>query len=156
MHIWQMSIRTDGISCVPAQELEQGKHELRLKLEGCQSQWESQASDLEKDARELSAQVERLTGALAEAERDKSRAQRERDEQTQRLREQLDTVSPTGGGDGGGEFMCPGGGSGGTRTSVTPELWRRESVQPLGCLFMEGQGPKAGEQFEFSSPSLKP
>uniref|UniRef100_H3DPN1 Si:ch211-235m3.5 n=1 Tax=Tetraodon nigroviridis TaxID=99883 RepID=H3DPN1_TETNG len=71
------------------EELEQGKHELRLKLEGCQSQWESQVSDLEKDARELSARVERLTGALAQAERDKGRAQRERDEQTQRLREQL-------------------------------------------------------------------
>lgn len=87
----------DGISCVPAQDLEQSKHELRLKLEGCQSQWESQVSDLERDARELSAQVERLTGALAEAERDKGRAQRECDEQTQRFREQLNTVSLTGG-----------------------------------------------------------
>lgn len=92
-----MSVWIDGISCVPAQDLEQSKHELRLKLEGCQSQWESQVSDLERDARELSAQVERLTRALAEAERDKGRAQRERGEQTQRLREQLDTVSPTGG-----------------------------------------------------------
>lgn len=98
---------------LPAQELEQGKHELRLKLEGCQSQWESQVSDLEKDARELSSQVERLTGALAEAERDKSRAQRERDESTQRLREQLDTVSPTGGWDGGGRGNVSGGMGGG-------------------------------------------
>lgn len=96
-----MSVWIDGISCAPAQELEQGKHELRLKLEGCQTQWESQVSDLEKDAKELSAQVERLTGALAEAERDKGRAQRERDETAQRLREQLHTVSPTGGGGGG-------------------------------------------------------
>lgn len=86
-----------GISCVSAQDLEQGKHELRLKLEGCRSQWESQVSDLERDVKELSAQVESLTGALAEAERDKGRAQREREEQTQRLREQLDTVSLTGG-----------------------------------------------------------
>lgn len=104
-----MSVWIDGISCAPAQELEQGKHELRLKLEGCQSQWESQVSDLEKDARELSSQVERLTGALAEAERDKGRAQRERDESTQRLREQLDTVSPTGGWDGGGKGNVSGG-----------------------------------------------
>lgn len=89
-----MHKKTFHISCVPAQELEQGKHELRLKLEGCQSQWESQVSDLERDVRELNAQVEGLTGALAEAERDRGRAQRERDEQTQRLREQLDTVSP--------------------------------------------------------------
>ncbi|XP_011606732.1 BICD family-like cargo adapter 1 [Takifugu rubripes] len=74
------------------EDLEQSKHDLRLKLEGCQSQWESQVSDLERDARELSAQVESLTGALAEAERDKVQAQRERDEQTQRLREQLDTA----------------------------------------------------------------
>ena len=70
-------------------------------------------SDLEKDARELGAQVERLTRALAEAERDKGRAQREREEQTQRLREQLHTVSPTGRWDGGWEVMCPDGGGGG-------------------------------------------
>ena len=76
------------------QELEQGRHELRLKLEGCQSQWESQVGELERDARELSAQVERLSQALSEAERDKSRAQLEHSEHTQRLREQLNTVSP--------------------------------------------------------------
>lgn len=46
--------------------------------------------------RELSAQVERLTEALAEAERDKSRAQAEHTEHTQGLREQLNTVSLTG------------------------------------------------------------
>ncbi|KAM9358918.1 BICD family-like cargo adapter 1 isoform 2-T2 [Symphorus nematophorus] len=74
------------------EELEQGRHELRLKLEGCQSQWESQVGDLERDVRELSAQVERLTQALAEAERDKSRAQLEHSEHTQRLREQLNTA----------------------------------------------------------------
>uniref|UniRef100_A0A3Q3X1Q4 Uncharacterized protein n=1 Tax=Mola mola TaxID=94237 RepID=A0A3Q3X1Q4_MOLML len=70
------------------EELEQGKHELRLKLEGCQSQWESQVADLERDVRELSGQVERLTQALAEAKRDKSRAQREHGEHAQQLREQ--------------------------------------------------------------------
>ncbi|XP_018536734.1 BICD family-like cargo adapter 1 [Lates calcarifer] len=74
------------------EELEQGRHELRLKLEGCQSQWESQVLDLERDVRDLSAQVERLTQALSEAERDKSRAQLEHSEHTQRLREELNTA----------------------------------------------------------------
>ncbi|XP_070685667.1 BICD family-like cargo adapter 1 isoform X2 [Pempheris klunzingeri] len=74
------------------EELEQGRHELRLKLEGCQSQWESQVGDLERDVRELSTQVERLSQALSEAERDKSRAQLEHSEHTQRLREQLNTA----------------------------------------------------------------
>ncbi|XP_032401861.1 BICD family-like cargo adapter 1 [Xiphophorus hellerii] len=72
--------------------LEQGRHELRLKLEGCQSQWESQVGELERDARELSAQVEQLTRALSEAERDKDRLQLEHGEQTQRLREELRTA----------------------------------------------------------------
>ncbi|XP_053176742.1 BICD family-like cargo adapter 1 isoform X1 [Scomber japonicus] len=74
------------------EELEQGRHELRLKLEGCQSQWESQVGDLERDVRELSTQVELLTQALSEAERDKSRAQLEHSEHTQRIREQLNTA----------------------------------------------------------------
>nr|XP_046244979.1 BICD family-like cargo adapter 1 isoform X2 [Scatophagus argus] len=74
------------------EELEQGRHELRLKLEGCQTQWESQVGDLERDVRELSAHVEQLTQALSEAERDKSRAQLEHSEHTQRLREQLNTA----------------------------------------------------------------
>ncbi|KAI3354301.1 hypothetical protein L3Q82_018833 [Scortum barcoo] len=74
------------------EELEQGRHELRVKLEGCQSQWESQVGDLERDVRELSAQVERLTQALSEAERDKSRTELEHSEHTQRLREQLNTA----------------------------------------------------------------
>ncbi|CAG6003662.1 unnamed protein product [Menidia menidia] len=75
------------------EELEQGRHEARLKLEGSQSQWESQVGDLEKDVRELSARVERLTRALAEAEKDKSRTQMEHQEQTQRLREELHTAT---------------------------------------------------------------
>uniref|UniRef100_A0A3Q3GXF8 Si:ch211-235m3.5 n=1 Tax=Labrus bergylta TaxID=56723 RepID=A0A3Q3GXF8_9LABR len=74
------------------EELEQGRHELRLKLEGCQSQWEIQVGELERDVRELSAKVERLTQALGEAERDKSRAGQEHSEETQRLREQLRTA----------------------------------------------------------------
>ncbi|MEQ2293324.1 hypothetical protein AMECASPLE_032174 [Ameca splendens] len=77
------------------EELEQGRHELRLKLEGCQSQWESQVGDLERDVRELSAQVERLTQALSKAEGDKGRLQLEHSEQTHRLREELKTVSLT-------------------------------------------------------------
>ncbi|KAM6988513.1 BICD family-like cargo adapter 1 [Tautogolabrus adspersus] len=74
------------------EKLEQGRHELRLKLEGCESQWESQVGELERDVRELSAQVERLTQALGAAEGDKSRAQQEHSEETQRLREQLHTA----------------------------------------------------------------
>ncbi|KAM4627380.1 BICD family-like cargo adapter 1 [Polymixia lowei] len=74
------------------EELEQGRHDLRLKLEGCRSQCECQVGDLERDVREQSAQVERLTQALSEADRDKSRAQQEHNEQIQRLREQLSTT----------------------------------------------------------------
>ncbi|KAK0149873.1 BICD family-like cargo adapter 1 [Merluccius polli] len=74
------------------EELEQGRHELRLKLTTCQSQWESQVGDLERELRELSGQVERLTQAVGEAEREKGRAQRDHAERTQRLREQLSTA----------------------------------------------------------------
>ena len=78
--------------CCP-QELEQSRHDLRLKLEGGQSGWVSQVGDLERDMRNLSGQVARLTQALTDAERDKTRAQEEDAEHTQRLREQLSTVS---------------------------------------------------------------
>lgn len=78
----------------PEQGLEQGKHELRLKLEGCQSQWESQVSELERDVRELRSEVERLTRALAESERDRSRDRQEHSEHSQRLGEMLTKVSP--------------------------------------------------------------
>nr|XP_020455775.1 BICD family-like cargo adapter 1 [Monopterus albus] len=74
------------------EELEQGRHELQLKLERCQSQWESQVGDLEKDVRELSTEVERLTCALGKAERDKSRAELDHSEHLQRLREELNTA----------------------------------------------------------------
>lgn len=76
------------------QGLEQGKHELRLKLEDCQSQWESQVSELERDMRELRSEVERLTRALAESERDRSRDREEHSEHSQRLQELLSKVSP--------------------------------------------------------------
>ncbi|CAL9683940.1 unnamed protein product [Knipowitschia caucasica] len=75
------------------EELEQDKHELRIKLEGCRSQLESQVSDLERDVRELSAQVEHLTMALTEAERNKSRAELEHGENTLCLKDQLNSVS---------------------------------------------------------------
>lgn len=78
--------------CCP-QELEQGRHDLRVKLEGCQSGWVSQVGDLEKDVRDLSGQVDRLTQALTDADRDRTRAQEEHAEHTQCLREQLSTVS---------------------------------------------------------------
>lgn len=74
------------------EELKQDRHELRLKLEGCQSQWESQVGDLERDVRDLSSQVERLTQTLSEAERDKGRAEMEHSEHTQRLRDQLNAA----------------------------------------------------------------
>ncbi|XP_050985695.1 BICD family-like cargo adapter 1 isoform X2 [Labeo rohita] len=71
------------------EELEQGRYELRVKLDDCQAQWESQASELERDVQELQAQVERLNQSLSETEREKSRLQHEHSEQSQRLREQL-------------------------------------------------------------------
>uniref|UniRef100_A0A4W5P2X6 Si:ch211-235m3.5 n=1 Tax=Hucho hucho TaxID=62062 RepID=A0A4W5P2X6_9TELE len=75
-----------------ALELEQGRHDLQVKLEGCQSGWVSQVGDLEKDVRDLSGQVDRLTQALTDADRDKTRAQEEHAEHTQCLREQLSTA----------------------------------------------------------------
>uniref|UniRef100_A0A3P9ISP5 Si:ch211-235m3.5 n=1 Tax=Oryzias latipes TaxID=8090 RepID=A0A3P9ISP5_ORYLA len=74
------------------EELEQGRHELQLKLEGSQSQWESQVGDLERDVRDLSSQVERLNQALSEAEKDKCRAQMEHSEQTHRLQGELNAA----------------------------------------------------------------
>ncbi|XP_055082178.1 BICD family-like cargo adapter 1 [Periophthalmus magnuspinnatus] len=74
------------------EELEQKRHELQVKLEGCRSQWESQVGDLERDARELSARVEHLTLALNEAERNKTRAEMEHGEDIQRLKDQLNAA----------------------------------------------------------------
>ncbi|MBN3308364.1 BICL1 protein, partial [Amia calva] len=71
------------------EELEQGKHELRLRLEGRQSEWESQVAELEKDTRELGRQVDRLTRALRQSEQEKSQAEREHGEHCGRLIEQL-------------------------------------------------------------------
>ncbi|XP_059930400.1 BICD family-like cargo adapter 1 [Gadus macrocephalus] len=72
--------------------LEQGRHELRLKLTSCQSQWENQVGELERDVSELRAQVERLTQAVDEAEREKGQAQQHHAKHAQRLREQLRTA----------------------------------------------------------------
>ncbi|KAM9811498.1 BICD family-like cargo adapter 1 isoform 1-T1 [Syngnathus typhle] len=74
------------------EELKQSNHELRLKLENCQSEWESQVGYLERDARELSAQVQQLTQALYQAERDKTQAQMDYSDNTQRLKEELKTA----------------------------------------------------------------
>ncbi|XP_077467153.1 BICD family-like cargo adapter 1 [Stigmatopora argus] len=74
------------------EELEQSNHKLRLKLENCQSQWESQVGYLERDARDLSAQVQQLTQALSQAERDKTQAQMDYTENTQQLKEKLNSA----------------------------------------------------------------
>ncbi|XP_042594930.1 BICD family-like cargo adapter 1 isoform X1 [Cyprinus carpio] len=71
------------------EELEQGRYELRVKLEDCRVQWESQVSELERDVQELQARVERLSQSLSEAEREKSRLKQEHSEHSHRLREQL-------------------------------------------------------------------
>ncbi|XP_069040432.1 bicaudal-D-related protein 2-like isoform X2 [Lepisosteus oculatus] len=72
------------------EELEQGRHELQVRLEGQQSQWESQVTELEKDMRELSSEVQRLTQALRTTEREKNKMARELTEQNHQLLEQLD------------------------------------------------------------------
>lgn len=83
-----------GLLC-PPQELQQGRYELRVKLDICQAQWESQVSELERDVQELQAQVDTLNQTLSEAESEKTRLKHEHSEQSQRLREQLQTVSDT-------------------------------------------------------------
>ncbi|XP_062408184.1 BICD family-like cargo adapter 1 isoform X2 [Sardina pilchardus] len=69
--------------------LEQGRHELRLKLEGCEAQREGQVSELERDVRELSGQAQQLRTQLSQAQRDRRRHQQEHSELSQRLRQQL-------------------------------------------------------------------
>ncbi|XDV31770.1 hypothetical protein PO909_002729 [Leuciscus waleckii] len=73
------------------EELQQGRYELRVKLDICQAQWESQVSELERDVQELQAQVDTLNQTLSEAESEKTRLKHEHSEQSQRLREQLQT-----------------------------------------------------------------
>ncbi|XP_058274034.1 BICD family-like cargo adapter 1 isoform X1 [Hemibagrus wyckioides] len=71
------------------EELEQDRYDLRLKLQGCQAQWESQVGELERDVRVLSAQAERLTRQLSEAEREKSRSEEQHNQFSHQLQEQL-------------------------------------------------------------------
>ncbi|XP_043115643.1 BICD family-like cargo adapter 1 [Puntigrus tetrazona] len=71
------------------EELEQGRYDLRVKLEDCQAQWESQVSELERDVQELQARVQTLNQSLSEAERDNGRLKHEHSEQSHRLRDQL-------------------------------------------------------------------
>ncbi|KAL4647609.1 BICD family-like cargo adapter 1 isoform X2 [Arapaima gigas] len=75
------------------EELEQGKHELRLKLDSCQAQWETQVAGLECDVQDLSAQVEHLNQALGEAERERDQARQDHAEQSEQLQEQLRTAA---------------------------------------------------------------
>lgn len=77
------------------QELEQDRHSLRLKLQGCQAQWECQVGELERDVRTLNTQVERLTQQLSEAERERSRSEEQHNEFSQQLQDQLQAVSVT-------------------------------------------------------------
>lgn len=77
------------------QELEQDRHDLRLKLQGCQAQWESQVGELERDVRALNAHTEQLTRQLSEAEREKGRSEEQHNEISQQLQEQLQAVSTT-------------------------------------------------------------
>ncbi|XP_027018491.2 BICD family-like cargo adapter 1 isoform X1 [Tachysurus fulvidraco] len=71
------------------EELEQDRHNLRLKLQGCQAQWESQVGELERDVRVLNARAERLTRQLKEAEKEKSRSEEQHNQISQQLQEQL-------------------------------------------------------------------
>lgn len=77
----------------PHQELEQSRHELQLKLSGCQADREAQVAELESDVQELSAQVEHLSRALAQARRDEKRTQEDLSEQTRCFQERLENVS---------------------------------------------------------------
>ncbi|KAI5626379.1 BICD family-like cargo adapter 1 [Silurus asotus] len=71
------------------EELEQERYDLRLKLQGCQVQWESQVGELERDVRALSAQAEKLTQRISEAEKEKSQREKQHNEISQQIQEQL-------------------------------------------------------------------
>ncbi|KAJ8347692.1 hypothetical protein SKAU_G00262810 [Synaphobranchus kaupii] len=71
------------------EELEQNRHELRVKLDSCKTAWENQVAELEKDVQELTIQTERLNQALSKAERNKTQTQREHADENNRLKEQL-------------------------------------------------------------------
>ncbi|KAF5898507.1 bicaudal D-related protein 1-like isoform X2, partial [Clarias magur] len=71
------------------EELEQDRHNLRLKLQGCQAQWENQVGELERDVRALNAHAERLTLQLSETKREKSLSEEQHNEMSQQLQDQL-------------------------------------------------------------------
>lgn len=75
------------------QELEQNRHDLRVKLDSCKTAWENQVAELERDVQELTIQTQRLNQALSEAERGKKQTQQEHAEENHRLKEQLNQVS---------------------------------------------------------------
>lgn len=75
------------------QELEQDRHNLRLKLQGCQAQWENQVGELERDVQALTAHAERLTLQLSETKREKTLGEEQHNEISQQLQEQLQEVS---------------------------------------------------------------
>ncbi|KAL2096325.1 hypothetical protein ACEWY4_008473 [Coilia grayii] len=74
---------------VKLEELEQGRHELRVRLGGCQAQWEGQVAELERDLQELSAQKQNLQNQLTQAQRAHHQDQQNHAEQTQLLQQQL-------------------------------------------------------------------
>ncbi|KAM9440241.1 BICD family-like cargo adapter 1 isoform 2-T2 [Clarias gariepinus] len=71
------------------EELEQDRHNLRLKLQGCQAQWENQVGELERDVQALTAHAERLTLQLSETKREKTLGEEQHNEISQQLQEQL-------------------------------------------------------------------
>ncbi|XP_076838113.1 BICD family-like cargo adapter 1 isoform X3 [Brachyhypopomus gauderio] len=73
--------------------LEQDRHMLHMKLRGSQVQWESQEAELERDVRELSAHVQVLTKALAQAQREKSHMEQQHGQLNQHLRQKLNTAT---------------------------------------------------------------
>nr|XP_023673926.1 BICD family-like cargo adapter 1 isoform X1 [Paramormyrops kingsleyae] len=99
------------------EELEQGTHELQLKLTSCQTEWETQVTELESDVQELSAQVEQLTRTLAQAKRDEKRAQEEFSEQTRCFQERLENATAR-------EQMLLA-----KLQAMKQKLWEKESVQ---------------------------
>ncbi|XP_048837645.1 BICD family-like cargo adapter 1 [Brienomyrus brachyistius] len=99
------------------EELEQGRHELQLKLTSCQAEQGTQVAELESDVQELNAQVKQLTRALNQAKRDEKRAQEELSEQTRCFQERLENATA-------GEQMLLA-----KLQAVKQKLWEKENVQ---------------------------
>uniref|UniRef100_V9KI59 Bicaudal D-related protein 1-like protein n=1 Tax=Callorhinchus milii TaxID=7868 RepID=V9KI59_CALMI len=71
------------------EDLEQEKHEWRLRFEGKESEWEARVAELENDLQRLECELERRHRALQEADRDKIHSVQELREQNHRLLERL-------------------------------------------------------------------